>query len=168
MRKKIAFGFCIVLLWWALSSFMLHPYHLGSVEINHNAKSQSFEITGRFFTDDLENGINQRFKTSLFFHNEKSKALMNRYLEQYLLETINLKANKQNIQLKYVGFEEDREVVNVYLESVPVKRPRQVEAKVNTLYNLFDDQINILHIIVGGKRQSHKLSYPKTNFSAQF
>lgn len=168
MRKKLAFGFCIVLLWWAFSSFMLHPYHVGSVEVRHNAKTQTFEITGKFFTDDLENAINERFKTSLYFHNEKSKALMNRYLEQYLLETIKVQTQQQVLKLNYVGFEEDREAVNVYLESVPAKNPKKVAVSIRTLYNLFDDQINIIHIIVGGKRQSHKLSYPKTDFSAQF
>ena len=28
------------------------------------------------------------------------------------------------------------------------------------LYNYFDDQMNIIHIIVNGKRQSEKLNYP--------
>ncbi|MFP7656215.1 DUF6702 family protein [Chryseobacterium proteolyticum] len=27
-----------------------HPYHVGSVEINYNTKSKTFEVTGRFFS----------------------------------------------------------------------------------------------------------------------
>lgn len=40
-----------------VSTEAVHPYHVGSVEINYNAKSTTFEVTGRFFLDDLENGL---------------------------------------------------------------------------------------------------------------
>ncbi len=33
----------------------IHPYHVGSVEINYNAKTKTFEISAKFFLDDLEN-----------------------------------------------------------------------------------------------------------------
>ena len=60
----------------------------------------------------------------------------------------------------YLGYEEDSESVNIYLESEVVNQPKKVETAVSLLYNLFDDQMNIIHIIVGGKRQSDRLNYP--------
>jgi hypothetical protein len=36
------------------------------------------------------------------------------------------------------------------------------------LYNLFEDQINIVHITVNGVRKSEKLDYPATKVSQTF
>jgi hypothetical protein len=39
----------------------------------------------------------------------------------------------------------------------------------NTLmYDLFTDQINLMHVIVGGTRKSTKLDYPATSASVDF
>jgi hypothetical protein len=38
-----------------------HPYHVGSVEINYNSKSKTFEVTGRFFLDDLVSGLAEKY-----------------------------------------------------------------------------------------------------------
>ena len=54
------------------------------------------------------------------------------------------------------------------MESEAVTNPKKVEAAVSFLYNLFDDQINIVHMIVGGQRKSEKLTYPNRYVYQQF
>lgn len=161
MKKILLFFVIVFFVGLSFRSVELHPYHVGALEFSHNPETSTFEITGKFFTDDLENAINKRYKTALYFYKLKSKAMMDSYLEKYFEENIGLKVNDKEIKLHYLGFEEDREVVNVYLESSVVKSPRKVEVAVRTLYNLFNDQINIIHLVVGEKRQSHKLSFPE-------
>ena len=72
------------------------------------------------------------------------------------------------MKINYIGYEEDQEAVNIYLESEKVNSPKKVETAVSFLYNLFDDQMNIIHIIVDGKRRSDKLSYPNRYLYQQF
>ena len=36
------------------------------------------------------------------------------------------------------------------------------------MHDLFTDQINIMHVSVGGNRKSTKLDYPKTEAAFQF
>ncbi|MCG2792275.1 MAG: hypothetical protein L6262_01850 [Weeksellaceae bacterium] len=141
-------------------SFVPHPYHVGSVEFNYNAKSKTFEVTGRFFMDDLESALNKKYGQSVHFLDKKYAAEINRELDQYAMEYIKLKVDNQLLKPKYVGYEEDRESVDIYLESEPVATPKQVEVAVSFLYNLFDDQMNIIHIIINGERKSEKLTYP--------
>ncbi|HCA08231.1 DUF6702 family protein [Chryseobacterium sp.] len=145
-----------------------HPYHVGSVEINYNAKSKSFEITGRFFLDDLENGLGKKYGSSFHFNDEKYKAKLNEALEKYCVEYFKLKADGKFLKINYVGYEEDSESVNVFLESETVTSPKKLEAAVSFLYNLFDDQINIVHMIVNGDRKSEKLTYPNRYLYRQF
>ncbi|MCX8526248.1 hypothetical protein OF897_20230 [Chryseobacterium formosus] len=145
-----------------------HPYHVGSVEINYNSKSKTFEITGRFFLDDLENGLSKKYGKPFHFNDAKYKVQLNEALENYSAEYFKLKTNNKSLKINYVGYEEDSESVNVYLESEKVENPKKVEAAVSFLYNLFDDQINLVHIIVDGNRKSEKLTYPNRYLYQQF
>lgn len=160
----VIFGFFCLL----LTSFQPHPYHVGSVEINYNNKSKSFEITGRFFIDDLENAVSEKSGKHLQFQNKKTEKEMNEALKNYCLNALKIKANQKNINLNYLGYEEDKESVEIYMESSTTTPPKKVEVSTNFIYNLYDDQMNIIHIIVNGKRKSDRLNYPKTFLSKDF
>lgn len=148
------------LLAFSVSAKPIHPYHVGSVEINYNAKTKTFEISAKFFLDDLENSLNAKYNKTLHFGEEKSKAGLDQALENYFAEYFKLKSNNKFLKINYLGFEEDKESVNVYLESEATEIPKKVETAVSLLYSFFDDQMNIVHIIVNGERKSSKLNYP--------
>ncbi|SHE59202.1 DUF6702 family protein [Chryseobacterium takakiae] len=165
--KKLLFLFSVLLIFFSFVKAK-HPYHVGSVEINYNQKSKTFEITGRFFLDDLENGLNNKYGKSLHFNDPKFKSQLNEALKNYSAEYFKLKGNNKFLNVGFVGYEEDHESVNIYLESEKIDNPKKVEAAVSFLYNLFDDQINIVHIIVNGNRKSEKLTYPNRYLFQQF
>lgn len=148
------------LLAFLVSAEPIHPYHVGSVEINYNTKTKTFEISAKFFLDDLENSLNAKYSKTLHFGEEKSKAGLDQALENYFAEYFKLKSNNKFLKINYLGFEEDKESVNVYLESEATEMPKKVETAVSLLYSFFDDQMNIVHIIVNGERKSSKLNYP--------
>jgi len=165
--KKILFLFlCLI----AFSSFtdIKHPYHVGSVEINYNSKSKTFEITGRFFLDDLENGLAKKYGKPFHFNDSKYKTQLDAAIKNYSSEYFKLKTNNEFLKVNYVGYEEDSESVNIYLESEKIENPKKIEAAVSFLYNLFDDQINLVHIIINGTRKSEKLTYPNRYLYQQF
>lgn len=168
MGKKI---FLIIgILFFSLQVFAkdVHPYHVGSVEISYNSKSKTFEITGRFFLDDLENALSKKYGKPFHFNDAKYKSLLNEALKSYCTEYLKLKTNNKFLKVDYLGYEEDNESVNIFLESEAVDHPKKVETAVSFLYNLFDDQINIVHIIVNGERKSEKLTYPDRYLYKQF
>lgn len=142
------------------SAFKMHPYHVGSLETNYNSKSKTFEITGRFYLDDLEHALNQKYSTSMHFGEEKYKSQLNDYLKKYCAENLRMKSDNNFLKINYLGFQEDRESVDIFLETEPISTPKKVEVSTSFLYNLFDDQTNIIHIIVNGNRKSDKLIYP--------
>lgn len=145
-----------------------HPYHVGSVEINYNQKSKTFQVTGRFFLDDLEDGLSKKYGKPLHFNDPKYKAQLNEALKNYCNEYFKLKTNNKFLNVNFVGYEEDQESVDIYLESESADNPKKIEAAVSFLYNLFDDQLNIVHIIVNGERKSEKLTYPNRYLFQQF
>ena len=118
--------------------------------------------------DDLENALNKKYVKSVHFMDPKFKAEINKELESYSAEYIKLKSDNQLIKVNYIGYEEDHESVNIYLESEVLTVPKKVETAVSFLYNLFDDQMNIIHIIINGERKSEKLTYPDRYLYQQF
>ena len=144
----------------AVSMKEIHPYHVSSVEFNYNMKSETFEISGKFFLDDLENALKEKYGKAVHFNDAKYKSQINAYLIQYCEEYLKLKADNKFLKIRYLGYEEDSESVNIYLESEKTAQPKKVETAVSFLYNLFDDQLNIVHIIVNGTRKSQRLNYP--------
>ena len=166
LPKKFLLFFVTIFLILTLCSFKstspadVHPYHVGSVEFNYNSKSKTFEITGKFFLDDLENALKEKYGTPVHFNDAKYQSQINEFLKQYCNEYLKLKADNKVIRINYIGFEEDSESVNIFLESEPLSTPKKVETAVSLLYNFFNDQMNIIHIIVNGNRQSEQLNFP--------
>ncbi|MBS1549400.1 MAG: hypothetical protein JSS94_05960 [Bacteroidetes bacterium] len=147
---------------------MMHPYHVGSVEMNYNKTSKTMEITGRFFIDDLENALSKFGKQRVKFDKASDKNKIIDLLKNYSKTCLQLKINGQTIPIQFLGYEVDKESVDIYLETATIQKPKVVETTVQFIYNLYDDQMNIVHIIVDGNRKSNKLSSPssylKTNF----
>ncbi len=158
MKKIISILFCSLL--FVLYSFDVHPYHVGSVEFNYSQKSKTFQISGKFFLDDLENSLKDKYGKTVHFNDEKYKTQIDDLLTQYSKEYLKLKVDNKFLKVNYVGYEEEHESVNIYLESEVVNSPKKVETAVSFMYNFYDDQMNIIHIVVNGKRQSEKLNYP--------
>lgn len=110
--------------------------------------------------DDLENALGKKYGKPFHFNDLKFKNQLNEALKNYSAEYFKLKSDGKFLKVNFVGYEEDHESVNIYLESESAERPKKVEAAVSFLYNYFDDQINIVHLIINGERISEKLSYP--------
>ena len=166
MKKTFLF-FSILFFFFSFTK-EIHPYHVGSVEFNYNSKSKTFQISGKFFLDDLENGLKEKYGKSVHFNDKKYEAEINNLLQKYCADYLKLKVDNQFLKINYVGYEEDNESVNIYLESEKINSPKKVETAVSFLYNLFDDQLNIVHIIINGNRKSEKLMYPNRYLYQQF
>lgn len=171
--KKILFSIFGAFLILISSSFSklekpIHPYHVGSVEFNYNKKTKTFEISGKFFLDDLENALNAKYKKAIHFNEKKYQTEINRLLKNYCDNYLKLKVNNSFIDVNYIGFEEDQESVNIYMESSVVDNPKKIETAVSFLYNFFDDQMNIIHVVIDGKRKSSKINYPNRYLYQEF
>ena len=154
------FLFTVTLFAKAYPAEEIHPYHVGSVELRYNSTSKTFEISGKFFLDDLENALKEKYGKAVHFNDPKYRNQINGFLIQYCEEYLKLKSDSKFLKINYLGYEEDSEAVNIYLESEKTNPPKKVETAVSLLYNLYDDQLNIVHIIVDGKRKSQRLNYP--------
>lgn len=140
----------------------LHPFHVSVVEINHNAANKTFEISCKIFTDDFEKVLAQNYKTKTDLINPPNKAAMDSLVKKYIFSHLSVNADGKTVKLSYVGFERENEAVYSYVQVDNIAAVKKVDIVTNLMHDLFTDQVNIVHVIVGGERKSTKLDYPAT------
>lgn len=145
-----------------------HPFHVSVIEINHNAADKNLEISCKIFTDDFERILTKNYKTKVDLINPTDKAGMDSLIKKYVLSHFSIQINGRPITLSYIGFENDHEAAYSYFEVNNTVSVSKIEIMNNLMYDQFDDQINIMHVIVGGKRKSNKLAYPVKEISFSF
>jgi len=145
-----------------------HPFHVSVVEVNHNTADKDLEISCKIFTDDFENVLEQNYKTKVDLTNPSNKAAMDSLVKKYIFNHLSLKVNGRPVSFSYIGFEIQSEAAYGYVEVDNVPSLSKLEIANSLMYDLFDDQVNIMHVTInGGNRKSTKLDYPdkQTSFS---
>ena len=155
--------------WFAISLFsLLHPFYVSVTEINHNAKDKTLEITCKVFADDMENILKQNYKQPVDFTDAKQQEKIDKLMFDYFSTHLVLAPNGKAVKLQYIGFERDSESVYCYLEAQGITSLKKLNISNSILHDLTSDQINIMHVMVDGKRQSYKLDFPKKETSFNF
>ncbi len=168
-----------VLLWLAFLLAMAtvfnnknkHPLHVSTTEINYNVKNKQLEITCKIFTDDFETALTKSGTdgtTKIDITSPTAHKAMDEFVKNYLNTNLVFRVNGKLLKPTYLGFEQDNEVTNVYLELDNVLTLQNLSLSNSILFNLFDDQMNILHVEKGGIRKSVKTNYPNKEQTVVF
>lgn len=146
----------------------LHPFYISVTEVNYNANAKSLEISCKFFAEDLEQILEKNYKTQLDISAQKDKASFDKFIPDYISRHLALTVDGKAVAPHYLGFEKEKESVYAYFEVSNVAAVKSISAVNSLLHDFIDQQINIMHVTVGGKRQSTKLDYPDTKAAFTF
>lgn len=150
------------------SGKLIHPLHVSTTEIEYNAKDKTLEISCRIYTDDFETILSKQSKVRIDLSNAALHKAMDEHVKKYVQNHLRLLVNGKLVTGNYLGFEKDDEATNVYVEVENVSNLQQLEARNSILYDLFDDQLNILHVSKSGIRQSARANYPEQVLKVAF
>ncbi|HRC21774.1 MAG TPA: hypothetical protein PK275_07170 [Chitinophagaceae bacterium] len=145
-----------------------HPVHIATVEIDHNATDKTLEITCKIFWDDLEDILSRINKSRVDLTSEKARTENNQRVFAYIKSHLQIIVDSKTIPLEFVGFEKEDVVIYSYLQASNVSVVKQINVTSSLMHDIFDDQSEIIHVVVNGKRQSTKLDYPASKASFSF
>ena len=147
----------------------IHPIHISTVEINHNAADKNLEITCKIFWDDFESILTKKNNNKrVDLTNEKNLQDNNKLVFGYINSHLSITVDGKPLTLNFVGFEKEDVVVYSYLEVTNITSMKNVSVNDNLMHDMFDDQTNIIHVIFNGNRKSTKLDYPATAVKIEF
>jgi len=151
-----------IMVQWMMTGLMalLHPFFVSVIEINHNQKEATVEISVRVFTEDLEKTLQKYTTTKLDITNPPDKGFLEKQISNYITQKIKLKINGQTVSLHYLGHEIQRESTWSYFEIAKIPEVKKIEVDCSLLFDYEKSQTNILHVKSKGVEKSYKLDYP--------
>jgi len=156
------------LLYCYIISGALHPIHVSTANVEYNKQDNKLEVICTLFTDDFEAALAKQYNAKTDLSKADMHPAMDALVKSYIAANLHIKTDDATVNLNYLGFEINREAVDVYLESDKIPAVKKVDVDISLVYNLFDDEINIVHIIVNGVRKSEKVNYPEKRVEQVF
>ena len=150
------------------SSGEVHPIYVSVVEIEHNAKDKTLEISCKIFTDDFEKTLRQAYKTHVDLLKPADKEAMNKLVNDYVQKHLQINVDGKDVQLKFLGYEQVEEGIYSYYQADNINTVKNITVTDDILYEYKDQQMSLIHVTVNGIRKSTKLNNPDTKASLGF
>jgi hypothetical protein len=145
-----------------------HPLYITVTEINHNAKDKTLEISCKAFTNDLETVLEKMAKTKVDLAVAADKKATDQLIGAYVEKHLQLKCDGKPVQMHFIGSEKEADGTWSYFQVNDIAAVKRIDVVNNLLYDGFEQEINIMHVTVGGERKSFRLDYPVAAASFQF
>jgi hypothetical protein len=145
-----------------------HPLYITVTEISHNAREKILEVSCKAFTNDLEAVLEKMTKTKVDLSAVADKKNTDRLIEAYVEKHLLLQCDGKAVALHFIGSEKEADGTWSYFQVNDIASVKKIDVVNNLLYDGFDQEINIMHVTVGGERKSTRLDYPAANASFQF
>lgn len=145
-----------------------HPFFMSVIDINHNQKEATLEISVRVFSDDLEKTLQQFSKQKIDILNPSQKELIEKQLQAYVSQRLKLTVNGKPVNFHILGYEQQMESTWCYFEAENQSVVNTVSVDCSLLYDYETNQVNIVHMKTKGIQKTYKLDYPKRETTFKF
>ena len=151
-----------------LSFTSLHKFYLSVTEVEFVEDKQSVQIITRIFIDDFERLIQERYDEAVVLAGKDESKKVNMYMDRYLKDKIQVKIDGELVDIHFLGKEYEEDIVYCYLEAENVKKIKDIEVTNEVLFDLFDDQQNIVKLKMNNKYKSFLLTPNKRSAMLKF
>lgn len=145
-----------------------HKYYLSVSNIKYNPKAGALQMTSRFFIDDLEDAISIRAEKKIVLTKKGSIEKNKDLISDYFKAKLSVKIEDQQIVVNYLGAEVENDQLVLYIEIPVDKPPTQLEMKFTALMEIFEDQKNMVHFKINGKRKTLLMNVNKKEDAVKF
>lgn len=145
-----------------------HPLYVTVTEINYNAKDKTLEISCKIFTNDFEAALEKAYHQRIDITEPKDIAAANKFVSGYIQKHFQIKVDGKPVVLEFIGSERQVDATWSYFQVNNVSVIKKLEITNSLLYDTFEGQIGIMHVMVSGNRQSTKITNPETNAVFEF
>lgn len=146
----------------------VHPYFISVTQIEYNNKQRTVEISCKLFADDLELALKKIYNKPVDLSASAEKNDNKSVINEYILKRLNVELDGIEIMPKYLGFEKEGEAIYIYFEASGIDSFKKLNLRNSILQDYTNDQINIVHVLVNGKRQSTKMTHTELTGSFSF
>ncbi|HLT80841.1 MAG TPA: DUF6702 family protein [Cyclobacteriaceae bacterium] len=134
-----------------------HPIHISVTEIEYDATEKELEIMMRIFVDDLENALRLYHKQAGLDILDTDEAAAKKLIGAYVLDHFEVVLDNRKTRMEYLGQEVEGQAFVCYILAPGIQNWTTCQVTNRILFELFDDQSNIVHVTSGGVTRSRRL-----------
>ena len=134
-----------------------HPIHVSVTEIEYDAGEKELEIMMRVFIDDLESALRRYHKQAGLDILNADEATAKKLIGAYVLEHFSVVLDSRKTQMEYLGQEVEGQAYICYILAPDIRNWSTCEVTNRILFELYDDQSNIVHVTARGVTHSRRL-----------
>ena len=131
-----------------------HKFYVSVTNIEHNTKEKSLQITTRIFIDDFQRVLNERYDFKEELTTEKEPKVVEEMMQKYLAKKIKIWVNGELKSFNFLGKKYEDDVTVCYLEVKGVENVHSLEVENDLLYEIEEDQQNLVHVKINNQRKS--------------
>ena len=141
-----------------LMSFTIaHKYYVSVTEVEYVKEQESVQIVTRIFIDDFEKMLRERYDESITLDIGKDETQIDAYIQKYLSSKLQITIDNTLQQFEFLGKEYEDDILFCYLEITDVTEVNTFEIVNQVLFDVFDDQQNLVKTKINSKRKSFML-----------
>lgn len=146
----------------------LHKYYISVSNATYSKEAKSVQMITRFFIDDLEDVINARISNPIKLGDKSTIQDVYPYLKDYLNKKLQVKIDGKNTIPNFLGAEYESDQIVLYIEIPAEDVPEEITMKFNAFIELFEEQKNLVHLKINGKRKTMLFDINKSTDSVKF
>lgn len=131
-----------------------HKFYVSITKVEYSQDSQAVQIISKIFIDDLEDVFQERYDPDFSLDETNKSKDVDLYLSKYLSQKIQVTVNGTKANLVFIGKEYDIETLVCYIEIPDIKSIESIEISNKVLFELFEEQQNIIHFKTRDGRRS--------------
>ena len=148
----------IFLIIMPLMSFAIaHKYYVSVTEVEYVKEQESVQIVTRIFIDDFEKMLRERYDESITLDIGKDETQIDTYIQKYLSSKLQITIDNTLQRFEFLGKEYEDDILFCYLEITDVSAINNFEIVNQVLFDVFDDQQNLVKTKINSKRKSFML-----------
>lgn len=146
-----------------------HPFYLSVTDLSYNQKEKALQGSVKIFTNDLEAALKKKYNKTIDLLHVGDSVFTKKVLNDYLTEHLQISVNQTARDIRFLGFEQEEEATWIYIEMVNIpSKPKHILIQNSILYDHIKDQMNIVHLNIGGDKKSYKVNCPEREMRFEF
>ncbi|QHI38563.1 hypothetical protein IMCC3317_39570 [Kordia antarctica] len=137
-----------------LSFVTAHKFYVSVINIEHSKIDKALQITTRIFIDDFQKVLEMRYDLKEELTTEKNTKEVEQLMEKYLNKKLKIWVNGELKTFDFIGKKYEDDVTICYLEISGVAAVNSLEIENTILYELEEDQQNLVHVKIADRRKS--------------
>lgn len=135
----------------------LHPFHISITDIEFDEEAKSIEIAQKIFTDDFEEVLNAYSTDKVDLTSDDQKEANDVLIKKYVTEKIRFEINGKPADFEFLGTQREADAIWCFMEIPKTKRLKSIKVKNTLLFEMFEDQMNLVHVKRSGEIKSMRL-----------